>query len=226
MQVSVFANTPSLMWYFVAAVPMMLAVFASWYLLKQFLDGARQSPYARGIYAALFQNLATTYPLLWTRTGPRRSIRSSSRIERIKWWLILYWSTPEKTTDASPVNDDSLFDGLGAWSRLKRRYIRQWTSQIQSTGKLQPQALQGAGNVASATDSLEANNILVNMAQASTSPEAGTLRIPFDLNKRVSIVADSSRRSESAGRPSTSSSGGRNSGVMVEEERLDWLENR
>ena len=225
MQVSVFANTPSLMWYFVAALPMMLAVFASWYLLKQFLDGARQSPYARGVYEALFQNLATNYPLLWTRTGPRQSLKLSSRLERIKWWLILYWSAPEKTTDAGPVNNDSLFDGLGAWSRLKRRCIRQWTSQIQSTGKLQPQALQGAGGVASAADGLEANNILVNMAQVSTSPEAGTLRIPFDLNKRVSVIADSSRRSGSAGRPSTSSSGGRNSGVMVEEEELNWLAN-
>ncbi|MCJ1382061.1 hypothetical protein MMC17_005173 [Xylographa soralifera] len=225
MQVSVFANTPSLMWYFVAAIPMMLAVFASWYFLKQFLDGARQSPYARGVYEALFQNLATNYPQLWTRTGPRQPIKLSTRFERFKWWLILYWSAPEKTTDAGPVNDDSLFDGLGAWSRLKRRFIRQWTSQIQRTGMLQVQTLQGAGGVASAADGLEANNILMNMAQVPSSPDAGTLRVPFDLNKRVSIIADSSRRSGSAGRPSTSSSGGRNSGVMVEEERLDWLEN-
>ncbi|MCJ1387970.1 hypothetical protein MMC18_000813 [Xylographa bjoerkii] len=225
MQVSVFANTPSLMWYFVAAIPMMLAVFASWYLLKQFLDGARQSPYARGIYEALFQNLATNYPLLWTRTGPRQSVKISSRLERMKWWLILYWSAPEKTTDAGPVTDDSLFDGLGAWSRLKRRFIRQWTSQIESTEKLQPQALQGAGGVAAAADGLEANKIFVNMTQIPTNPEAETLQVPFDMNKRVSIIADSARRSGSARRPSTTSSGGRNSGVMVEEERLDWLEN-
>ena len=225
MQVSLFTNTPSVMWYFVAAIPMMLAVFASWYILKQFLDGARQSPYARGIYEALFQNLATNYPLLWTRTGPRQSIRLSSRLERIKWWLVLYWSTPEKTTDAGPVNNDSLFDGLGAWSRIKRRFIQQWTSQIQSTGKLQTPGFQGAGDFTPAADGLEANKILRNMAQVSTGPEAGTLRIPFDLNKRVSIIADGSRRSGSAGRPSTSSSGGIDSGVMVEEERLDWLEN-
>ncbi|MCJ1287827.1 hypothetical protein MMC26_007179 [Xylographa opegraphella] len=225
MQVSVIADTPNIMWYFVAALPMMLAVFASWYFLKQFLDGSRRSPYARGIYEALFQHLATNYPQLWTRTGPRRTIRLSGRFERIKWWLILYWSTPKKTAYSGPVNDDSLFDGLGTWSRLKRRFIRQWTSEIHSTGKLQPQALQGTGRVASTPDGLEASNVLVNMAQVSTSPETGILRIPFDLNKRVSIIADSSRRSGSAGRPSTSSSGGRKSGVMVEEERLDWLEN-
>ncbi|MCJ1402213.1 hypothetical protein MMC11_005433 [Xylographa trunciseda] len=202
----------------------MLAVFASWYLLKQFLDGARQSPYARSIYEALYQNLAANYPLLWTRTGPRQSIKLSSRLERIKWWLILYWSAPERAT-SGPVNDDSLFDGLGAWSRLKRRFIRQWTSQIRSTEKLQPQRFQGAGGIASAADGLEANKIPVNMAQTPIGLEAETLRVPFDMNKRVSIIADGSRRSGSAGRLSTSSSGGRNSGVMVEEETVDWLEN-
>ena len=137
----------------------------------------------------------------------------------------MYWSTPEKTTGAGAVNDDSLFDGLGAWSRLKRRYIRQWTSQIQNTEQLQLQAPLGAGGVASAADGLEANKMFVNMANIPANTEAEGLQVPFDLNKRVSVIADSTRRSGSARRPSTSSSGGRNSAVMVEEERLDWLEN-
>lgn len=226
MQVTLFSDTPSTKWYFVAAAPMMLGVFSSWYILKQFLDGARESSYARGIYEHLFQEMATDYPRLWTRAGPRQSVRPNGMLERAKWWLITRWSAPERTIEAGSVTEDSLFDGLGAWSRLKRRFIRQWTVQIQNKDTRQSSTVLAVDDMALMATGLETGQYTINMSQLVPNLDSEALRVPFDMNKRVSMVADSSRRSRSAGRPSTSgSSAGRNSGVMVEEERMNWLEN-
>ena len=220
MQVDLFANTVSLRWYFVAALPMMLAVIVSWLVLKQFLDGARQSPYARGIYEHLFQDLATTYPTLWTRTGPRYTVRPTSKWARMKWWLIHYWSAPERTTNVGPINDDSLFDGLGAWSRFKRQLIRQWTLQIQASTMQRPLSSPESGSTGSTSDDLKMSSHFVGQAINTETVDTEALQVPFDMNKRISMTVDEPRRPHSK-----SSSGGRNSGVMVEEERLDWLEN-
>ncbi|MCJ1471375.1 hypothetical protein MMC13_000014 [Lambiella insularis] len=226
MQVTIFSDTPSIKWYFVAAAPMMLGVFSSWYILKLFLDGARGSSYARGIYEHLFWEMATIYPTLWTRTGPRQSVHPNGMLERAKWWLITRWSAPERTIKIESVTEDSLFDGLGAWSRLKRRFIRQWTVQIQGKEKQQASAVPAADDVTLTATGLELGKYFTNLSQVAPNADPEALRVPLDMNRRMSILADSSRRSGSAGRPSTGgSSAGRNSGVMVEEERLDWLEN-
>jgi len=220
MSVDVLADHPSLKWYFVAAAPMMSAVFASWFIFKRFLEGATQNPYARGVYETLFQDLATSYPLLWTRTGPRQSVRPRTVVERLKWWFIIRWSAPEETGNANSTNPDNLFDGLSSWSRIKRQLMRQWTDQIQAADMWRRSSSYemesaSAGKVQDGSVDSKANS----------NEQMGTLQVPFDLNKRMAMVADIPRRSQSAGRPSTGSSGGRNSGVMVEEERLDWLEN-
>ena len=220
MSVDVFADHPSLKWYFVAAAPMMSAVFASWFVFKRFLEGATQNPYARGVYETLFQDLATSYPLLWTRAGPRQSVRPRTALERLKWWFILRWSAPEETGNASSNSGDSLFDGLGTWSRIKRQLMRQWTEQIQATDMWRRSSSYevesaAAGKVQEASSD----------SKGDSNERVGTLQVPFDLSQRIAMVANSSMRSQSVGRPSTASSGGRNSGVMVEEEMLDWLEN-
>jgi len=220
MSVDVFADHPSLKWYFVAAAPMMSAVFASWFVFKRFLEGATQNPYARGVYETLFQDLATSYPLLWMRTGPRQSVRPRTAFERLKWWLILRWSAPEETGNAGSSSGDNLFDGLGAWSRIKRQLMRQWTEEIQASDMWRRSSSYELESAAAAKLQEASSE-----SKADSNEQIGTLQVPFDLNQRLAMGADSSRRSQSVGRPSTASSGGRNSGVMVEEERLDWLEN-
>lgn len=223
MSVDVFADHPSLKWYFVAAAPMMSAVFASWFLFKRFLDGATQNPYARGVYENLFQDLAASYPLLWTRTGPRQSIRPRTALERLKWFLIRRWSLPEETGNTSTIGDN-LFDGLGAWSRIKRQLMRQWTEQIQAADMWRRSTSYELGGVESATAGPKTQEGSSDSKVDSTE-EVANLQVPHDLSMRLATFTDGSRRSQSGGRPSTASSGGRNSGVMVEEERLDWLEN-
>ena len=226
MQVDIFASTPSVKWYFIAAVLMMLAVFSSWFLFKRFSEGATQSPYTRGVYEQLFQDLAASYPRLWTREGPLHSARLRSGPDRLKWWFIKRWSSPKRTGNVQTANGERVFDGLGTWSHFKRQMMKRWTAQIQTTDIL----LQSTSPEFGAT-ALEADNQGVFQGKlgdpsAEAELKIGNLQVPFNLNQRVSLAADSARRSSSAGRRnSKDSSAGRNSGVMVEEERLDWLEN-
>jgi len=223
MQVSVFQDTPSVKWYFIVAVPMMVCVLASWFIFKQLLEGNTPNPYARGVYENFFQELANSYPLLWTRSGPRPTVRLGRPLEHFKWWLITRWSAPENTGDVkSGGSEENLFDGLGSWSRIKRHFMRQWTGQLQ------------AEIVARASVSTEMGEIIsvvgadkIDMLKTGKNREevVETLQIPSERTKRPVNTIDNPRRSgSSAGRPSSrGSSGGRNSGIIVEEETLDWL---
>ena len=210
--VDTFANNPSIMWLFISAVPLMVVVLASWFILKHSIQRSRQTPYSRGIYEQLFYQLATAHPLLWSRTGPRPYIVPQGRLQRWKWWLIVYWSAPEKTIRTENTEDQ--FDGLGGWSRLKRQLIQRWTAQM----KLVP-----AESVEEEAKT-EAGPVIATGVERFNEMVIPAIQVPFNLNQRVASISGSPRKSESPARPSSQgSSAGRNSGVMVEEERPDWL---
>lgn len=229
MNVDTFANNPSIKWYFVAAVPMMLLVLILWYVIKHFLARRRQTPYQRGIYENLFRELATDYPILWSRSGPRDLIRPQSMMDRFKWRLVLNWNRPGKTIKAGPVDEDSEFDGLGAWARLKRTLTRRWTSQIRSIdkGNLNVSATlleEGDANIVSSGIGEVTELLALPVKENAHNLPGGMLEVPLPPAwlRRPSRV---SSRSGSAERPSSKDSSGtkRNSGVMVEEERTTWL---
>jgi hypothetical protein len=231
MNVDTFSHDPSIKWYFLTAVPMMLLVFILWFTTKNFLARQRQTPYQRGIYENLFHNLSVTYPQLWSRSGPLSSARPRGFLNRLKWRLVLYWNTPEKTIKAGPSGEESEYDGLGAWSRLKRTLTRRWTSEILGPDRINESAIVGSiedglnhpGNVLS--DGLgEATELLTLPVTEHANKLPGgmlqSLRPPPSWTKSHSA---SSQR-PSLDRPSSKdSSGKRNSGVMVEEEKTTWL---
>ncbi|MCJ1462795.1 hypothetical protein MMC07_001398 [Pseudocyphellaria aurata] len=227
MNVDTFANNPSIKWYFVAAVPMMLLVLIFWYIIKHFLARRRQTPYQRGIYENLFHELATIYPNLWSRSGPRDVIRPQSMMDRFKWRLILYWNMPGKTIKAGPVDEDSEFDGLGAWARMKRSLTRRWTSQIRSIGRSNLNAsattLEEGGdfNVVSSGIGEVTELLALPATEHAQNLPGGMLKVSLPP---ASFIRSS--RSGSAERPSSRDTSGtkRNSGVMVEEERTTWLQ--
>ncbi|KAF7506013.1 hypothetical protein GJ744_012360 [Endocarpon pusillum] len=131
MNVNTFANDPSIKWYFVVSVPFMLLVLAAWYITKHVLARQRQTPYQRGIYESFFHDLAVTYPILWSRVGPRDYIVPRTRLDRWKWWLIKRWTRPERTIKAGQANADAAGpDHLSRWSKCKRYLIRKWTGEI------------------------------------------------------------------------------------------------
>lgn len=128
MNVDTFSNDPSIKYYFATAVPVMLLVLILWYIIKHALARRRQTPYQRGVYEHLFRDLATAYPQLWSRSGPRQFIRPQGMLGRTKWNLIVYWNQPGKTSGApGPDSDD---DDLGAWARCKRMLTRRYVKPI------------------------------------------------------------------------------------------------
>lgn len=239
MNVDTFKQDPNIKWYFIAAVPMMALVLILWYAIKHYLASDRQTPYQRGIYEHLFHDLAGKYPRLWSVSGPRNLVRPESAIDRLKWRLVLYWNSPGKTIKAGPVDEDAQYnDDLGAWSRCKRNLTRRWTSQIQNNpisdiripsavdsledgvGSWAPVMTTGAGEA-------------IELLPIPTSPEnvQQTPQIHSAILKAGAILKSQRKMGESsspgspAERPSSkdSSGGGKNSGVMVEEERTSWL---
>ncbi|KAF2232832.1 hypothetical protein EV356DRAFT_469524 [Viridothelium virens] len=139
MNVDTFTPNPSIKWYFIAAVPLMVLVLILWYVLKHFLARRRQTPYQRGIYEHLYHDLAIAHPSLWSRSGPRDSVRPKGLVSALKWRLLEAWFAPEKTIRLRPTDDDE--DGssdLGTWARIKRTLARRWLStlRVQEMGEL------------------------------------------------------------------------------------------
>lgn len=226
------SSNPSIKWYFVVAIPMMIFVLVLWLVIKHFLARSRQTPYQRGIYEHLFQELATSYPRLWSRSGPRDFIRPQGMMDRLKWRLILYWNSPGKTLRAGPADEDSEFDDLGTFARVKRGLTRRWTSQIQSiaaTGAslsvhLLEQGANGDVNILSGGIAEATELLALPVTEHAENLPGGMLKVPLPSAAWMRQPSISSQ-SASVERPSSKdSSGKRNSGVMVEEERTTWLQ--
>lgn len=229
MNVDTFSGNPSIKWYFIAVVPMMILVFIFWYVIKHFLARRRQTPYQRGIYESLFHELAAKYPLLWSRSGPRNIVKPQGFFDRVRWSLILYWNYPEKTITAG--DEDSEYDGLGAWSRLKRILTRRWTSQIRKLDHNDDSASVGSLEEGGGSESHTIGGGIGDLTELLTLPvtehaenlPGGMLKVPMPPPSWTGPQSTSSKAA-SVERPSSKdSSAKRNSGVMVEEERPTWL---
>ncbi|KAI9707077.1 MAG: hypothetical protein M1836_000037 [Candelina mexicana] len=237
MNVDTFQNNPSIKWYFIVAVPLMLLILMLWYFLKHLLARSRQTPYQRGIYEHLFHDLATDHPTLWSRTGPRDYVIPADLISRLKWRLIKSWSVPSKTIRARP---DDLDDGndLGTWSRIKRHLTKKWTAQMHVQNTADPSASmlelgdsEADGDVATGVAGATELFMLPGVSGMNGGAEQAIDNSVKILLHTPSMPLDShsapQERPGSAGarRSSRDSHGspGRNSGVMVEEEEPNWL---
>ena len=221
MNTDTFSKDPSIKWYFIAAVPLMICVIIGWYMFKHFLATQRQTPYSRGIYEGFFHELAVEYPSLWSRVGPRKAIRPKGFFDNIRWRLILFWNDSKKTIRAGP-NEDSTYDDLGVWSRLKRQLTRRWTAQLRSTSDYEPDE---AGLPLQDYSSTEITELAQGAPHAKETAQGtdlpgGMLKVamPTQFHTQILQGSDSTQRPSSQG-----SSAGRNSGVLVEEERPNWL---
>ncbi|KAL8991293.1 MAG: hypothetical protein Q9177_000256 [Variospora cf. flavescens] len=230
MNVDTFADDPSIKWYFVAAVPLMLLVLVLWYIIKHFLARQRQTPYQRGIYEHLFQDLASSYPQLWSRNGPRQFIRPQGMMGRMKWNLILYWNQPEKTVRSGAPDPDADSDDLGAWARCKRMLTRRWTSQLRgaapfgiSNSSLEEGHGVGTGVISNGVSGITELLALPATEHAKNLP-GGMLQLPLSPGSRARQQRDSLPRSSFDRPTSKGSSAGRDSGLLIEEEALNWLQ--
>ncbi|CAZ79658.1 unnamed protein product [Tuber melanosporum] len=203
MSVDTFADNPSIKWYFIVTVPFMAAVLVSWYLLKHWLTRHRQSPHERGVYEALYADLHSRRPELWSRAGPRNYIQPKGRASKIKWWLMLHWMSPKRLLPPRPPAGQILDDEpVGAYNRLKRYLVRKWTPEIEVVCGPAPDpeaglALVGTGVVGSggaAGLGLEGENGMARPALGLHHSEEEDVVLAVGVE------------------------GGRNSGVLVEEQ--------
>ena len=127
MNVDTFSGNPSILWYFVAAVPFMIVVLILWYLLKHWFAKSQQQPLQRGAYEALFTSLQSRRPEIWTRQGPRAYIVPADRWSRLKWALIKRWTTGDAVPRAAGSEEEQ---PIGQWNRFKRYLVEKWATEI------------------------------------------------------------------------------------------------
>ena len=157
MNVNTFSNDPPIEWYFVSAIVLMIfgesyfnpttptrddkerryahniTVLFLWYFVKHNLQRGRQSPYQRGLYEAIFNNLEKDHPDLWTSTGAAEGVEPVGFMNRQKWRLLRYWFAPERTVDQqmySSLAPKAVSAELGAWAGFKRYLLYRWLGQI------------------------------------------------------------------------------------------------
>ena len=229
MNVDIFnPGDPSVRYYFASAVPMMVLVLILWYLVKHVLAAERQTPYQRGVYENMFYQMALAHPQMWSRSGPRPEVNPKTPLGKLKWRLILTWNRPEKTIRAG--RQDSEYDDLGAVARLKRMLTRRWTSQIRGydNNEIGSSSTTTLEDFTSVVHGKTAGDEIVYNPPPEEQLPAGMLEVPIPQAQpqMISQIVQPRRPSSTSPRPSSkgSSSANRNSGIMVEEEGPDFLQ--
>ena len=175
--------------------------------------------------------MAIQYPSLWSRAGPRETIRPEGFLDRIRWRLILFWNRPDRTIRMGALDEDAEFDDLGSWARFKRMITRSWTSKLRRSNKYSVNE-----SVISLEDAYDATELIGSAIGKATDILALPLTHPaknlpggmLDVNIPPELQTQQrsafSRLSSMERPTSQGSSKGRNSSVMIEEERPTWLQ--
>lgn len=221
MNVNTFEDNPDIKWWFITSVPVLLVVIILWSGIKHNLSSQRQNPLRRGVYEALYHELATDHSNLWTRRGPRPGIVPVGWWGAVKWQLLTTWFGDDKLKLKS--NDDPATEEFGAWSRTKRYLARRWLSELTVmpvTADMLETPQHGDDFHGSKLDlDLTAVGELVSIATpvaiAELQPTAASgLQKRIPVERLRSLSPSRSEGASSVGRPSSE---GGYSGVMVEE---------
>ncbi|GAB1725678.1 hypothetical protein NU195Hw_g4836t2 [Hortaea werneckii] len=133
MNVDTFDDNPSVGWWFIAAAVLMLFVLFLWYCVKHSLQRNRQTPYQRGLYEHLFDDMQEHYPQLWSSRGAVEDVEPKRWNNRIKWKLLRTWFSPERTIDKrlyTSLTSDGDESELDTWARCKHTLLKRWLPQI------------------------------------------------------------------------------------------------
>jgi hypothetical protein len=224
MNVDTFEENPSIKWFFITSVPVLLTVLILWYGVKHSLSTQRQNPLRRGVYETLYQDLATSYPHLWTRRGPRSDLTMAGTFGSMKWHLVTRWFGSEKLQKKGAYNP--AVDEFGSWSRIKQNLVRRWLPELRiavadalpQSSKPDDERLESVATLGKDLGAIgELMSIATPVALAEIEPAAASRlqrRIPAARLKSLSPT-----RSDRSGSGRPSSDGGA-SGVMVDEKGL------
>ncbi|KAK2809675.1 hypothetical protein FQN49_008596, partial [Arthroderma sp. PD_2] len=242
MNVDTFQNNPSIRWYFIATVPFMLMVLILWYIIKHYLAARRQTPHQRGIYENFFNEMANDNPSLWSRTGPRDYVMPQGMLARLKWNFIKSWSAPERTIMMDVDGGDGTGSDMGTLFKIKQYLIRRWTSQLRDNEAVVAIALEDGLMAPEEGTASDAHSMVAEGLAGATellvvpaTPAVETRIVPefktFDPSKMSDVDERERRDSRVPGSALSfihrrSSSAGKASGLLVEEEDFQWLSER
>ena len=228
MNVNIFRDDPSVRYYFASAVPLMALVLAGWYLMKHGLAPTTQTPYQRGVYEDMFYNMATKYPQLWSRSGPREAVKPKTMLDRLRWWLIVWWNDPDKTIRKAP-GEGATYEDLGTSSRFKRYLTARWTKQLRNFDDFGSNATtleSGKQDHGDGSSIMSDEKLDDEAMELHTTPAADHVQtVTYEGMLEVPPISVRSRLAGRGSGPSSkrSHSSGANSGIMVEEQPASWL---
>jgi hypothetical protein len=130
MNVDAFQNSsgyPSLKWYFIAAIPLMILIIILYMFIKSVISSRRDNPLQRGVYEQIYDQFAIERPDLWSRAGPRSYVVPRGTFSKIKWSIVKGWFHPSKTIAKRNYSE---IDKMGLWARIQRRLAERWLTQI------------------------------------------------------------------------------------------------
>jgi hypothetical protein len=216
MNVDSFVDNPPIKWWFVVSIPVLALVLILWYGVKHSLSKQRQNPLRRGVYEALYHELATRHAQLWSRSGPRKGVVMVGWWNSIKWRLVTSWFGEEKVKPLGGY--DPATQEFGAWSRMKQYLVRRWLDELPvMTVSALPTTTNEISEVSFDKDLGAVGELLsiaTPVAIAELDPTAASRlqkRIPVE---RLRSLSPTRSDAGSAGRP-TSAAGSEK--VMVEE---------
>ncbi|KAF2664719.1 hypothetical protein BT63DRAFT_96732 [Microthyrium microscopicum] len=117
---------PSIKWYFIVSVVMLILVICGVYLLRNSLNLRREDPLRRGTFEGIYYQFAQDHPNLWSRNGPRNWVRPKGAFSRVKWMLLCHWYSA-KAVRAQPLVD---INEMGLAARIKHRFAKKWLGEI------------------------------------------------------------------------------------------------
>lgn len=152
-----------------------------------------QNPLRRGVYEALYHDLAVEHPGLWSRNGPRETVVPRGVASRVRWWLLRHWFAPNKTIAPGsssrtavgghgPGGFDTGESQLGYWAHLKRALASRWLAGIVVAPSSVGESLLGAGEIVD-----DAANA-VELGEAGVGAEFGAITELLALAQPVAVA--------------------------------------
>jgi hypothetical protein len=228
MSVDTFVNHPSIKWYFISAVPFMLGVVTIYFLMKRSAAAQQQTLRKHNVYESFIQEMASSYPALWSRAGPRNYVPRGP-VARLKWTLIRSWSWSKWKAH---IVGEHTGDAPDLLSKFRCYLGRRWTAQIQRSMISDTELQDLEGHIREDPINLG----LIEVAEVLGAPASPTavrpsdpsrLSVPWSQTRTEgdpTITAATIRRSDDSG--GRSSSAGRNSEILIEEEDAERLHQR
>lgn len=144
---------PSLKYYFIVAVPLMLIVVLIYLILKQNLNIGPADPIRRGRLDSVYHQFSHDHPQLWSRNGPRDSVNPRGLLSRLKWRFVKSWYAPPRRPAVGGLTNVNSFQrastnnpaNQGPWQRLQYSLARRWLHSLGRSPEADPLSMAERG---------------------------------------------------------------------------------